>query len=434
MGRTFARLVSGVGICLVLGSMMPGVRAAPASAGPAVPRFSHVMELFLENEDAASTWEDAVGAPHLAALKAANTYIPNFYAVGHASLDNYQAAFGAVEPTTTGKADCAGQPYGSCIFAASVPTIARLLDDAGLSWKVYSEGEEGAPGGGPCLHSPSRNTADPYQGPGMNGYATRHNPAPWFDSIMTKGGSEDYCRQHAVDLTHLDADLQSPSTLPTFSFIEPDTCHDGHDTQSLGGCTADPEGPAAPSGVAAMDAWLPGFVAKVTTSPAWDADSVLFLTLDEGPATDTAGCQPCHDASAGGRTGAVVISGRAKPGVSTWPGDHYGFVRTIEAAYGLPTLAATAAGKLPAGVVVHDADPGVVPLTDVWKAPSFTAAAAGDTAVAGATTGRVAGRASLPATGSPAPWMGGTGVGLAAAGLALRRRMAPPRPSSDRSN
>jgi hypothetical protein len=189
--------------------------------------------------------------------------------------------------------------WGTCVFPASVPTIADLLDAQGLSWKVYSEGMDGAPGGHACLHAPSRNTPDPYQGPGTNGYATRHNPAPWFDSILTKGGSEAYCMAHSVDLTHMTTDMASPASLPAFSFVEPDTCNDGHDTQSSGGCTFDPEGPGAPSGVAAIDAWLPGFVQKLTTSPAWDQNSLLFITFDEGAGTDATGCKPCADTSAG---------------------------------------------------------------------------------------------------------------------------------------
>jgi hypothetical protein len=398
-------------------------RQPVADAAPApLPRFSHVVEVFLENETATSTWENAADAPELQKVRAMGAYIPNFFGVGHASLDNYQAAFGAVEPTTQGKADCLGMPYGSCIFPASVPTIADLLDAAGLGWKVYSEGEEGAPGGHPCLHAPSRNAPDPYQGPGTNGYATRHNPAPWFDSILTKGGSEAYCQAHSVDLTHLTDDLKSPATLPAFSFIQPDTCHDGHDTQSSGGCALDPEGPGAPSGVAAINAWLPGFVQQVTTSPAWDQNSLLFITFDEGETADTAGCVPCHDTSAGGRIGAVAISPHITPGsTSTWAGDHYTFLRTLEASWGLPTLKSRAATPA-AAQTVHDGDPGVSVLADVWAAVpaqsggavSPAAAPAGATSTAGGAASATAG--TLATTGPRFPaWIGLTllvGAGL----------------------
>jgi LPXTG-motif cell wall-anchored protein len=190
-----------------------------------------------------------------------------------------------------------------------------------------------------------------------------------------------------------------------------------------------------------MEAWLPAFVEKVTSSPAWDANSVMFITLDEGAATDTSGCSACHDTSAGGRIGALVISAMAAPGASGWQGDHYGFVRTLETSFGLPTLAATAAagGPLPAGVRIHDADPGVSALTDVWRAPAVVGAVGAPGAppatVAGEQITATGGRRELPATGSRS--QGEVGVGGAALavglGLALRaRRRLPGSPSTSR--
>ena len=321
----------------------------------------------LENESATSTFEDPAAAPNLAKLRTEGLYIPNFYAAGHASLDNYEAAFGAVQPTPQGESDCLGQPFSSCVFPASVPTLGALLDAQRMRWKVYSEGMDGAPGGHNCLHAPDRNASDPYQGPGTNGYATRHNPAPWFDSVLDHGGSEAYCQAHSVDLTQLWSDVSSPRTLPNWSFVEPDTCHDGHDSGPEG-CTGDPEGPTAPNGVAAIDAWLPGFVARLTSSPAWDSGSLLVITFDEGAQSDTSGCGPCQDGSAGGRIGALLIgSPIAHPGTTTsWAGDHYSLLRTWETAWGLPTLKSQAVSAA-AAATVHDGDPGVTPLTGVWR-------------------------------------------------------------------
>jgi hypothetical protein len=348
---------------------IPAVASTIGHPNRAVPRFTHVVEVMLENESATSTFEDAKAAPHLYALRKRGVYVPNFFAAGHASLSNYEALFGGVEPTAQGKADCAGQPYGSCIFPQSVPTLGALLDRKKLPWRIYSEGMTGAPGGHNCLHAVDRNAPDFYQGPGMNGYATRHNPAPWFDSILLRGDAEAYCQQHSVDLTEIWHDASSAATFPAWSFVEPDTCHDGHDTQSLGGCTADPEGPGAPSGVAAIDAWLPGFVQRLTTSKGWDDHSLLVVTFDEGDATDTTGCEPCHDTSAGGRIGALFIGSTvAHPGSvnTSWQGDHYSLLRTWETAWGLPTLKSRAASA-DAAMTVHDGDPGVRPLTGIWR-------------------------------------------------------------------
>jgi hypothetical protein len=360
--RSLSRLALPATALVLLG--LVGGATASTARRPAVPRFSHVVYVVLENENAANTFESL---PNLKKLAQQGVYLPNFWAEGHNSLSNYEAMWAGVEPTSQGKADCAGMPYGTCIFPASVPTIATLLDAKRLPWKVYSEGMADAPLGGNCLHAPDRNLPDVYQGPLTNGYATRHNPAMWFDSILTKGGNEDYCKAHSVDLTELWKD-SAAKRLPAFSFVEPDTCHDGHDRREIGGCTLDPEGPTYPAGTAAIEAWLPGFVKQLTTSRGWDDRSVLVITFDEALTTDASGCVPCHDTSAGGRIGTIVISPLlAKHGsYKGWYGDHYGLLRTWEVAWGLPTLKSKAATPA-AAKLVHDGDAGVKPLTGIWR-------------------------------------------------------------------
>jgi hypothetical protein len=186
---------------------------------------------------------------------------------------------------------------------------------------------------------------------------------------VDRGDNESYCRAHSVDLEQLWVDARSPTTLPAWSFVEPDTCHDGHDTSSIGGCTLDPEGPGNPAGVGAIDAWLPGFVSRLLASPAWDARSLLVITFDEGAATDTSGCAPCRDGSAGGRIGALLIGGpvslRGRV-IPSWQGDHYSLLRTWETSWHLPTLKSRARTRV-AAAMVHDGDPHVTPITGIWR-------------------------------------------------------------------
>ena len=391
LSRRWVAAVAGMAALLALA--VPATAAASSAPRPGshgVPELSHLVVVFLENESATATFEDPTAAPALTTLRRQGAYVPNYFGAGHASLDNYVAVFSGEQPDAATEADCLGMAPDSCIYPAGVRTLATTLDKAGLSWKVYSEGMDGAPGGRNCLHSPSLSVPDPYQGPGTNGYATRHNPAPWFHSVLDQGTNESYCQAHSVDLAQLSTDDRSPSSLPRWSFVEPDTCHNGHDDQSgpTGGCALDPEGPGAPSGVAAINAWLPGFVKDLTTSPAWDSRSVLAITFDEGSGSDTTGCSACHDTSAGGRVGALFIGAPVRAGfTSTWNGDHYGLMRTTEDSLGLPTLKSLATDAA-AAATVHDGDPGVTPVTDIWRvegpipASTSTASPAGPGAVA----------------------------------------------------
>jgi hypothetical protein len=435
----------------LLGSPAQAQTAAPSFARAAVPHFDHVVVTFMENEDATSTFEDPSAAPNLAALRRLGSYLPDYYGVGHASLDNYIALFGGEQPTTDTEGDCLGDAVQDCEFPASVPTLGSSLDAAKDSWKIYSEGEDevgvaGAAIGHSCLHQADPTLPDAYQGPGTAGYATRHNPAMWYDSVIDKGatvtagvaGNSTYCDAHSVDYTQLATDDQSPTTLPTFSFVQPDTCHDGHDdSQEEGYCTLDPEGATAPYGVAAINDWLgngakggTGFVSSLLDSPAWRSGSnLLVITFDEaiasGTGADATGCTPCHDGSDGGRIGAIMIGTGVKAGyVSTYRGDHYGLLRTIEDSERLPTLSSQAVSAAAASTV-HDG--AATPITDVLGAHPAAVThtgASGLTAATGASgSAGSADAAGVPAAGSAATTSAGAAAparttgGLAFTGL-----------------
>jgi hypothetical protein len=77
--RRFA-LLAALGLLLAVPAGASG-----AARKPAVPRFSHVVYVVLENMNASSTFE---GSPTLKALRRKGVYIPGFWAEGHASLSN----------------------------------------------------------------------------------------------------------------------------------------------------------------------------------------------------------------------------------------------------------------------------------------------------------------------------------------------------------
>jgi hypothetical protein len=81
--------------------------------------------------------------------------------------------------------------------------------------------------------------------------------------------------------------------------------------------------------VATGDAWLAKYVPRILASPAWDANSVLFIVFDEGTSS-TGG---------GGRIPFIVVSKRTPRGTKvdrTYT--HYNLLATIEQSWGLPGL------------------------------------------------------------------------------------------------
>ena len=133
--------------CLLLGP----VGLAHAAS---IPKIRHVFTIVLENEDASTTFGPNPPAPYLATtLRAEGAYLPNYYGIGHNSLDNYLAMISGQAPNPTTQADCpifsdfapgtigaAGQAIGTgCVYPSAVPTVAGQLAAAHFSWRSYNE-------------------------------------------------------------------------------------------------------------------------------------------------------------------------------------------------------------------------------------------------------------------------------------------------------
>jgi hypothetical protein len=339
--------------------------ACPASAHAAANPPRHVFVIVLENEDAATTFGPASPAPYLAhTLTAQGAFVPNYYGIGHNSLDNYLAMISGQAPTTQTQADCPlfadvlpglpapdGQVVGQgCVYPASVKTVADQLEARGLTWKGYLEdmGDDPARDGGTTCAHPALGTPDgTQQASATDQYATRHNPFVYFHSIIDRPA----CAQRDVPLSRLTGDLASAATTPNLSFIVPDLCHDGHDATCADG---------GPGGLPAADAFLREWVPRITGSPAYRQDGALAIVFDEAENDDSACCGelpgpntplPGIEGPGGGRTGAVVLSPAIPPGSTTTRAyNHYSLLAAIEDAFALPRLgyAAGAAG-LPTG-------------------------------------------------------------------------------------
>jgi hypothetical protein len=346
--------------------------AAPAHA--ALPPVKHVFVIWMENKDYDKTFAAKnPPAPYLAkTLPPMGALLPEYYAIGHLSLDNYIAVVSGQGPNPQTQADCQvfsdfvgttggpdGQAMGSgCVYPADVKTIANQLEDKGLRWKGYME--DMALAGGDqktCVH-PEINQHDGTQSASPeHQYAARHNPFVYFHSIID-GPS---CKQHDVDLSQLESDISQAATTAEFNFITPDLCSDGHDDTC-----ADPK---QKGGYEGINGFLEKWVPKILNSAGFKDDGLLVVSFDEAEddnasccgekAANTPNAAGPSPGSGGGKIGAVLISPFIKPGtVDKTPYNHYSFLRTTEDMFGLPHLGyAGVDGLVPIGDKVFNQTP-----------------------------------------------------------------------------
>ena len=263
----------------------PSPTASPTSVAlvlPSDPRqrtseatAPHVFVVVMENTGLGR----ALGSQPIAHLASGSALATNYRAVARPSLPNYLAL---TSGSTWGIAD---NDYHSLPNA----DLGTQLTTAGVSWRAYMEGMT-ADGG--CMRSPYP-------------YALKHNPFAYY------GGG---CPDNVVPFETLDADLMGDT--PSFVWITPGLCHDGHD------CAIDIAG-----------AWLDELVSRITSSPAWRSDGVLFIVWDEGDGGD-ANVVPLM----------VLTPDTTATRVET-QFDHYSLLATIEDLFGLPRLGAAVTAR-----------------------------------------------------------------------------------------
>jgi phosphatidylinositol-3-phosphatase len=265
-------------------AVLPGT--ATGSPGTRPPTSSvaigarHVWIVVMENRSYAKVIGDE-DAPFLNGLAADFGVATDYSGVAHPSEPNYLAL---VSGSTQGVHDDGVHDIGA-------RTVFDELEQAGRTWAVYAEN---VPDG--CYTG-----ATAHNGPDGSGtYARKHEPAISFTAIS---GNPTRCAR-ITDLSHFD-----PSAA-NLSLIIPNMCHDMHDCSTAQG-----------------DAWLRGFIPRITGSPAFAADGLLVIVFDE--------------ADGGGNHIAMVFAGPSiAPGTRvTNHADHYALLRTVQEVFGLPCLA-----------------------------------------------------------------------------------------------
>jgi len=222
------------------------------------------------------SYSQALTMPYVSELAGQYAVATNYHAVAHPSLPNYLAL---TSGSTFGIRD-------DGYHRLPAVGIGTQLAAHGVSWRAYMEGMTGG-----CLDN-------------TGGYAVKHNPFAYYG---------DGCPSNVVPLTSatLDADLAGSGT-PSFVWITPDLCHDGHDCDT-----------------AAADSYLAGLVPKILASSAWRRDGLLLIVWDE------------DDRSSGNRVALLVVAPGLSRHQTAQAHDHYSLLATVEDRLRLPRLGQT---------------------------------------------------------------------------------------------
>jgi hypothetical protein len=322
------------------------------SAHAALPPIKHVFIIVMENKDYDTTFGASSPAPYLAKeLPRQGLLLPNYYGIGHLSLDNYIGMLSGQGPNPITQSDCQiymdvfpgtigadGQASGlGCVYPAAVKTIADQLTEKGLTWGGYMEDMGNSTIDSKTCRHPALNSQDNTQtAEAGDQYAARHNPFVYFHSIID---SPD-CNANNVPLDRLAGDLRSMRTTPNYVFITPNLCHDGHDTGCANG---------EPGGLVSINQFLLDWVPRIQSSPAYRDGGLLIVTFDESENGAEACCneEAANTPNAGGETlgpgggkiGAVLLSPYIRAGTVVQKDfNHYSLLRSIEDIFGLTHL------------------------------------------------------------------------------------------------
>jgi hypothetical protein len=285
-------------VILLLAAVMSALGCGQARAGrplgvgtgATLPRSSasHVVVVAMENADYAEVIGSA-DAPYANALARRYGIATRSYAIAHPSLPNYLAL-------TSGSTHGVSSDCTDCHFAAT--NIVDQLEAAHISWGAYLEDVPA-----PC-----------FRGASAGGYAKKHNPFIYYDDVAR---SSSRCHR-LTGFGELASDLRG-GRLPTFAWITPNLCDDGHDC-----------------GVAAGDRFLARTVPALLRE--LGPHGIAIVTWDEG-GSDSGCCGVAH----GGHVATILAGPDVRRGArDVQPVDHYGVLATIEQTLGLPLLGGAA--------------------------------------------------------------------------------------------
>jgi hypothetical protein len=275
------------------------------------PQYDHVFVLILENEG----FKGIIGNPNAPILNAlAQDYglATNYSGVGDPSEPNYVAMLGG---DTFGISS--DDPYwfpGQTVNASNLMT---QLEAAGKTWRGYFQNMPYAGYRGYCYPDKCNGIPD-----SDTQYVAKHNGIVNFSNMQnpTELGK-------MFPFAQLSADIQA-GTVPNFSYIIPDECHDMHGAPPWcvdSGATSSVQQSFL---IAQGDAFVGSVVNEITSSALWMAgNNAIVITFDEGnTATST--------------IATIVATSHGPRGVTDKASlNHFSLLASVEQTFGLGCLA-----------------------------------------------------------------------------------------------
>jgi len=285
-----------------------------AAFAQSIPGSSHVILVIEENHsyNTVTNQNDSTNyMPWLVSTGATYGHATNYTTNSSGSLLDYlwlSSGSCHSDPTASNNACPASLPAGThdfqctgggCPEIITDNNIFQLIDNAGLSWKVYAES------------LPSIG----YMGGDSGEYAERHNPAKWYSTVASGSQAE---KNKMVPFSQFSTDLAN-NALPTYSIIVPNLLDDAHD--------------GTPQ---AADTWLQNNVAPVLNQSYFQSggDGLLIITFDNG------------DSDIAGQVYTAVIGPKVTKGfVSNTAYQHPSTLATICASLGIAAGSCPGAGS-----------------------------------------------------------------------------------------
>jgi hypothetical protein len=299
----------------------------------------HVFIIMMEN----TGLNALVGNPNAPWINSALLHYPvaaNYYGVTHPSQPNYIAA-------TSGSLNGVNSDNDTTVNA---PNIVDQLESHGKTWKAYMQSYSYCAG-----NALAHGCGDAHYGPNL--YERKHNPFISYTDVQSNAARV----AKIVDFSRFATELKN-NTVPNYSWISPDQCHDMHGVAAPS--KSDPcDFSQIQSTIHMGDLFLKATVHEIMSSRAWREGSAIFIQWDESDYTgsgfqgfgDDSGCCDSPAGQGGGRVLSLVITS-SRLGRSHWGGpsragelsrasltpyNHYSMLATIEDAWKLGCLANT---------------------------------------------------------------------------------------------